>query len=90
MAQLSSATAHNLSSMCCARAVSMKAEGVVVTLTRAEDHHMAPLRMGPGWVDAVRCGAMVPAFGRSPVLAEGRRAAHIDDGAHSWRWRSSS
>lgn len=49
MTQLLSFAAHNLSSMCCARAGFVKAESVVVTLDRTGDHHVAPLRMRPGW-----------------------------------------
>lgn len=55
MAQLLSAAAHDLAGMCYARARSVNAEGVVVTLIGTEDHDIAPLRMRPscgGW-DAV-------------------------------------
>lgn len=55
MTQFLSAKAHDLGGMCCARARSVKAESVVVTLIGTEDHDIAPLRMRPsygGW-DAV-------------------------------------
>lgn len=48
MAQLLSAATHNLSSMCRARAGSVKAESVVVTLIGTGDHHMTLLHMRPG------------------------------------------
>lgn len=90
MAQLLSAAAHDLSGMCCARAGSVRAESVVVTLIGTGDDHMVLLRMraGYGGCDAVRscrhsvgrtCTQKADALlASTPPLGAGDGALHLE------------
>lgn len=70
MAQLSSATAHKMTS----RGGEERCRHAHRDRRSPDDHLAQNTRLK--WI---RCGTFVPVFGRSRMLADGRRAARFDD-----------